>query len=112
MTHMLIELYEPKSAWLCLDAEEREAFFAHISEGMSALTALGIEPIAFGDITPDIVHGTDRRFYAIWRVPHRDGIGALVDGIAASGWHEFFDTINAAGPATGIAEHLAQLARL
>lgn len=112
MTHMLVELYTPKPAWLSLDAGEREAFFAKVGQGMGAITALGIEPVAFGDAEPDVAYGTHRRFFAIWRVPDQAAISALVDGIAASGWHDFFDTINAAGPVTGIAEHLAQLARL
>lgn len=112
MTHMLVELYAPKPAWLSLNAAAREAFFAKVGESIGALTALGIEPISFGDVDSDFVHATDRRFFAIWRAPDREALGALVDGIAASDWHDFFDTINAAGPVTGIAEHLAQLAEL
>lgn len=112
MTHILVELYEPKPAWLSLDATEREAFLAKVGEGMGALTALGIEPVAFGDVDPGVASGTDRRFFALWRAPDHAALGALVDGIAASGWHDFFDTINAAGPMTGMAEHLIRLARL
>lgn len=112
MTHMLVELYTPKPAWLSRDAAAREAFFAKVGEGMGALTALGIEPIAFGEVDPDVMHGTDRRFFAIWRAADREALALLVDGIAASGWHEVFDTINAAGPVTDIAEHLTHLARL
>lgn len=109
---MLVELYAPKPAWLSLNPVERQAFFARVGEGISAMTARGIEPIAFGDADPDLAHGTDRRFFAIWRVPDRTALDALVQGIGASGWHDFFDTINAAGPVTGIDEHIAQLARL
>ncbi|KMO44056.1 hypothetical protein VQ03_05240 [Methylobacterium tarhaniae] len=112
MTHMLVELYEPKPAWLSLDAGAREAFFAKVGDGMAALTALGIEPVGFGDADPAVPHGTGRRFFAVWRLPDRHALGALVEGIAASGWQDFFDTINAAGQVTGIADHLTQLARL
>lgn len=112
MTHMLVELYVPKPAWLSLNPSERQAFFARVGEGMSAMTALGIEPIAFGDVDPDLAHGTERRFFAVWRAPDQTALAALVESIAASGWHDFFDTINAAGPVIGIAEHLSQLARL
>jgi hypothetical protein len=34
----------------------------------------------------------------------------LLEAIAATGWHDYFDTINAAGEATDMNTHLAQLA--
>jgi hypothetical protein len=34
----------------------------------------------------------------------------LIAGITATGWHDYFDTINAAGAGTDLPGHLAQLA--
>lgn len=110
MTHMLIELYEPKTAWLSLDAGERQAYLAGIGEGMGPILALGIEPLAFGEVARDTLHGAGRRFFAAWRAPNQAALDALVAGIAASGWHDYFETVNAAGPAVDLTGHLGQLA--
>lgn len=110
MTQTLIELYEPKPGWLSLPAEERQAFFARIGAGMGDILALGIEPLAFGEVAPDIRHGASQRFFAVWRAPDRPALNALVAGIAASGWHDYFETINAAGQSVDLIIHLGQLA--
>ncbi len=34
----------------------------------------------------------------------------LIAGITATGWHDYFDTVNAAGAGTDLGGHLAQLA--
>jgi len=39
-------------------------------------------------------------------------MSALVSGIAASGWHDYFQTINATGPGIDLNGHLTQLAAL
>jgi hypothetical protein len=50
------------------------------------------------------------RFFAIWRFPDNAALDALLQGIAACGWHDYFDTVNAAGPGTDLPGHLVQLA--
>lgn len=44
--------------------------------------------------------------------PDAAAITVLVSGIAASGWHDYFDTFNAAGPGVDLNGHLTQLAAL
>ena len=112
MTHYLAELYSPKPAWLALDPNGRRAFFETIGSGMAALSALGVEAIALGEMDAAALHAPSQRFFAIWRAPDAAGIDALVSGIAASGWHDYFDTINATGPGVDLNGHLAQLAAL
>ena len=110
MAHYLAELYTPKPAWLALDAAGRQAFFEAIGAGMAALSALGVEAIALGETDATKIHPAPHRFFAIWRFPDDAALEALLQGIAASGWHDYFDTINAAGPGTDLSGHLAQLA--
>ncbi len=110
MTQILIELYEHKPAWLLLSMEERQAFFARIGTGMAELLALGIEPLAFGEREPALPHGADQRFFAVWRARDRPALDAMVAGIAASGWHDYFETVNAAGQSVDLTTHLSQLA--
>jgi hypothetical protein len=110
MAHCLIELYSPKPAWLALDRPARERFFAAIETGMADLSTLGIEAIAFGETEADTLHAAAQRFFAVWRAPDARAMSALVAGIAASGWHDYFETINATGAAGDLATHVAQLA--
>lgn len=110
MTHYLAELYSPKPAWTALDPAEKQQFFAAIGAGMTALSELGIEALAFGETDASKLHPASQQYFAIWRFPDEAALDALLDGIAASGWHDYFDTINAAGPATDLVQHMGQLA--
>ncbi|MGQ5719393.1 DUF6616 family protein [Pseudochrobactrum asaccharolyticum] len=110
MTHYLAELYSPKAAWIALPQEEKQAFFATIGAGMGSLSEFGIEPLAFGQTDPSQLHPAQQQFFAIWKFSDKAAVTILLEAIAATGWHDYFDTINAAGEATDMSTHLAQLA--
>lgn len=61
---------------------------------------------------PDTSGGTPHRFMAIWRCPDPAAAEAMLAGIAATGWHDYFDTVNAVGAETGLEAHLGDLATL
>ena len=109
MAHYLAELYTPKPAWLALTETERQQFFAAIGAAMPALSALGVEALALGKVDRTKAHAAPQTFFAVWRCPDDAALGALVDRIAQSGWHDYFETINAGGEATDFPGHLAQL---
>ncbi|MDM7851946.1 DUF6616 family protein [Pseudochrobactrum kiredjianiae] len=110
MTHYLAELYSPKATWIALPKEEKLAFFATIGAGMGSLTEFGIEPLAFGETDPSQLHPAQQQFFAIWKFSDKAAVTILLEAIAATGWHDYFDTINAAGEATDMNTHLVQLA--
>src|SRR5690606_19614492 len=112
MAHYLAELYSPKPAWLALDQNGRRQFFETIGAGMGALPALGVEANALGQADAAPLQPPCAQFVPNRRAPDAAAIAALVSGIAASGWHDYFDTINAAGPGVDLNGHLAQLAAL
>lgn len=109
MPHYLTELYSAKPAWLALSQEQRQQFLTAVGSAMPTLSALGIEPITFGEIDRSRLHSPKQTFFAVWRCPDDAALEALVAGIAQSGWHDYFDTINAGGKGTDFAGHLAQL---
>lgn len=109
MTQYLAELYTPRPAWLALDHHRRVAFFEDIGAGMAQLSALGVEAIAFGQTDASKIHAASQQFFAIWRFPDEAALNALLDGISASGWHDYFDTVNAAGAGVDFTGHVAQL---
>ena len=110
MTHYLAELYSPKAAWIALSMEEKQAFFATIGAGMGSLSEFGIEPLAFGQTDPSQLHPAQQQFFAIWKFSDKAAVTALLEAIATTGWHDYFDTVNAAGEATDMNTHLAELA--
>ncbi len=110
MTHYLAELYSPKATWIALSKEEKQAFFATIGAGMGSLSEFGIEPLAFGQTDPSQLHPAQQQFFAIWKFSDKAAVTILLEAIAATGWHDYFDTTNAAGEATDMSTHLAQLA--
>jgi hypothetical protein len=111
MAHYLTELYSAKPAWLALPAQERQQFFATIGAAMPALSALGVQAIALGKVDPSRLHCAPQSFFAIWRCPDEASLDALISGIAQSGWHNYFDTINASGESVDFAMHLDQLGK-
>ena len=112
MSHYLAELYPPKPAWLDLSGAERQEFFAVIGTAIPALVSLGVEALALGKVDQSKLHCAPQTFFAVWRCPDDAALGALVSGIAQSGWHDYFETVNAGGEATDLAGHLAQLSEV
>ena len=109
MAHYLVELYSPKPAWLALEPRQRKGFFEAVGAAMPALAGLGVEPVAFGETDRSKAHAATQEFFAIWRCPDDAALNALVNGIAQSGWHDYFDTVNAGGEGMDLLGHLAQL---
>lgn len=109
MTHYLAELYSPKPQWLALDQAARLQFFEAVGAGLQALSELGVEAITLGQTDATTLHCTQHTFLALGRAPDAQAIEALISGIAASGWHDYFDTINAGSAQGDFPSHLAQL---
>jgi hypothetical protein len=101
VTQILIERYDPTPEWLALSSQDRRR--------NGGLLALGIEPLAFGEVAAAASYSAPQRFFAVWRAPDRESLDALMAGIAASGWHSYFATVNAAGAVSDLVAHLAQL---
>jgi hypothetical protein len=111
MSHYLVELYTPKPAWNALDAEARTEFFENIAAGRGPLTERGIDIVALGECDSAIPHAGHHTFFGIWRVPDKSALETLVTSINASGWHDYFETLNVSGYDVGLREHLKQLDR-
>ncbi|UYO46911.1 hypothetical protein KQX63_12395 [Rhodopseudomonas palustris] len=47
--------------------------------------------------------------FAVWRAPDRESLDALVASISASGWHSYFETVNAVVAVLDLTAHLGQL---
>ena len=65
----------------------------------------GVEELIGGPHTPSKVTVS-------FDLGSREEVDALVAGIAATGWHEYFTTTHAVGAMDSMAQHLADLAAL
>lgn len=109
MAHYLAELYTPKPAWLDLSDDQRQEFLAAIGSAMPALSTLGVEALALGRVDQTKLYSAPQTFFAVWRCPDAAALDAFVSGVAQSGWHDYFETVNAGGEATDLVGHFAQL---
>lgn len=110
MSHYLVELYTPNAAWKALPIEQRRQFLGNIGSAMSGLSNLGVEVLALAETESGIDQSSEHRFLGIWRFPDQQARDALLAGIKASGWYDYFDHVNAASNTGGFEPHLAALA--
>lgn len=110
MPHYLVELYTPNTTWLALSTDRRQQFLNDIQVAMGGLSSLGVEVLALSEADASIDHASDHRFLGIWRFPDRQARDALLTGIKASGWYDYFDHVNVASDAGSFSTHLDALA--
>lgn len=110
MSHYLVELYTPNAAWRELPTGNRQQFLDGIQTAMGGLSSLGVEVLALSETDRSIDHASEHRFLGIWRFPDAQVRDALLAGIKASGWYDYFDHVNAASDTGGFSTHLAALA--
>lgn len=109
MSCYLVELYTPNAAWTALPVAQRQHFLGNIGSAMGGLAELGVEVLALAETDPGVDQGSGHRFLGIWRFPNQQARDALLAGIKASGWYEYFDHVNAASGAGSLEKHLLAL---
>lgn len=79
---------------------------------MKSLGAMDIEVLAMGKADGAKRHAAGQKYFALWKFPNEQALDALLAGIQATGWHDYFETANAAGIGTDLNTHLLELAAL
>ncbi|RFA26613.1 hypothetical protein CAI21_16790 [Alkalilimnicola ehrlichii] len=111
MSHYLIELYSPNAAWTALPNDQRQQFLDGIQTAMGSLSSLGVEVLTLSKTDTDIDNAAAHRFLGVWRFPNIQARDALLAGIKASGWYDYFDHVNAAAAAGDFDSHLIDLSK-
>jgi len=109
VSHYLVELYTPNANWKTLTIEQRQQFLSAIGTAMDSLSSAGVEVLTLTEIEPGIERNSEHRFLGIWRFPDIQARDALLAGIKASGWYDYFDHMNAAGADGNFTQHLGAL---
>ncbi|EJC61016.1 hypothetical protein MJ863_09135 [Alcaligenes ammonioxydans] len=95
-----------------MSGQQRQHFLAGLQEAMAGLSSQGIEVLTLSVTEPHIDQASSHHFMGVWRFPDQRACQALLAGIQASGWYEYFDHINAAGAQGEFAQHLLDLANV
>ena len=109
--HLYVELWKARPAWLTLEPEERAAFVARIEPTVARLIGEGVQLVGFAVTDADVPHGSDHPYLAVWRMPTLDLVREYEQAVEATGWHAYFDQMNARGSlqtAASIREHMTR----
>lgn len=95
--HLYVELWNPKQAWLDLNTEERQEFFAKVGGEIQKLTGAGIEVLGFALNDEETPYRSDHKYIAVWKMPSKDHVKMLEDSVSQAGWYDYFEQANARG---------------
>lgn len=109
MYHYLVELYTPNATWQALSNEQQMQYLNTVGEALGNLSSMGIEVLTLTETVSPIEQNTSHRYLGIWRFSDPKAREALLDGIRASGWYQYFDHLNAAGAEGNFPQHIQAL---
>lgn len=103
---LVVELWTPKPAFLAASPEVRKRIAAGVRAGVAEMAAGGIRSLGWGRIGATAEHPSGHDWFAVWETPSAEAARAFFDGVAASGWYEWFDQVNASGTALSVDDAL------
>jgi len=109
--HLYLELWKAKPAWRALAPAQREAFVAGLGPAIEKLLADGIELVGFARTDADTSHRAGYDYVAAWRMPTRELAVSFERTVDGSGFHDYFEQVNARGEIEPAADVLARMAR-
>lgn len=108
---LYVELWKSKPAWRALDRASREQFVAGLGPAIAELTSAGVELIGFAANDADAPHRADYDWMALWRMPTQDLARVFEDAVESSGFHDWFEQVNARGVLIAPEAALADMVR-
>jgi hypothetical protein len=101
MEQIFVELYRHNDKWESASSEFRHEFVDQLIGLMRSggLEKLGIEVITYSFNSPATSHRADYDFVCVYKVQSEEQLREFEKMIEGSGWYEYFDQINAGGPA-------------
>lgn len=95
--HTFIELWKAKPSWDALSREERAAYMEQVGAGVQQLADAGVEAVTWGLVDEDTDRCGDFHFFAIWRMPDKQGVKLLEQAVEEAGWYEYMEQVNVSG---------------
>lgn len=95
--HMFIELWRAKPAWEALGREERAKYMEQVGAGIQPLAEAGVEAITWGLVDEDTSRRAGFDFFAVWRMPDKNGARLFERAVEEAGWYEYMEQVNVSG---------------
>ncbi len=106
---LYVELWKSKPAWRALPRVDRERFVAGLGPAIAELAAAGVELIGFAGNEHDVPHRADYDWIALWRIPGPELARRFEQTVERSGFHDWFEQVNARGPLVAPEAALAEM---
>ncbi|MBR0896759.1 hypothetical protein JQ616_17485 [Bradyrhizobium tropiciagri] len=110
---LYVEFWRANKAWLSLTTEKRAQYVASLGPQIEALMAQGgIEILGWGENSKETAKRASYDYFGLYRLSGADKVAALEAAIQESGWYDYFDQVNAGGPASAPPDLLRALVTL
>jgi len=110
--YLYVELWKPREAWIALSIQERSSYMSQLGPAIGELTKAGVELIGWSLNDSETPYGADYRYIAVWRMPNRDAVKQFEQVVEQSGWHRYFEQVNARGELVSPDPVIANMIRL
>ena len=68
--------------------------------------------VGFAVNDPDTSHRADHHYIAVWKMPGPEQVELFERTVAAAGWYDYFDQVNAGGELISVTEVIEDMIRL
>jgi hypothetical protein len=99
MQHIFIELWKFKDTWRDAGIDARAEYVEKLAPMVQGMVEAGVEIIAWGYNDETVDRRVDYDVFGVYRLPNRELFEQLQAGVAASGWYDYFEHVNAGGMA-------------
>ena len=110
--YLYVELWKPRAKWVALSERERRQYVAGIGPAIEELLAAGIELVGFAFNDYDTGHRADYTYLAVWKMPSKELAERLEATVDRSGFHDYFEQVNARGSAVTPQDALEHMAKV
>ena len=95
--YLYVELWKPREAWMALSIQERSSYMSQLGPAMGDLMKAGVELIGWSLNDSETPYGADYRYIAVWKMPSQDAVRQFEQVVEQTGWHRYFEQVNARG---------------
>lgn len=91
---ILAILWQPNAAWCALNEAEQLEFLKGIDGHIAAGRAEGLVVLGWSAVDRSIRKAPAQGFVGVFGVAGPEAVKALEANVAASGWYDYFDSVN------------------
>ncbi|NKB35758.1 MAG: hypothetical protein GKR93_01125 [Gammaproteobacteria bacterium] len=90
----LIILWEPSDKWVALSEDERKQYLHSLDEAVNEARRHGVMTLGWSKIDRSLPKAPAEGYVGIFAMTNAEQIHELDKNIQASGWYDYFDSVN------------------